>query len=139
MVNKLISAILTGIVFGFLIGITAAIPCMCIIGFVLMIALGAVTVHLAKDDIRDSMDAIVSSGIAGAVSGIVGAVVGTAGLAALDLVSKYDQSGVLTASELFGIGALGAFCCLPVLVFSGIMLSVIGGFVYYELAPKRNA
>jgi len=138
MMNKFISALITGIVFGILIGVTTATPCLIIISFVLMVALGAFTVYLAKGDIKNTMDAVVSSGIAGAISGIVGAVVSTAGIAILVTVVKMYNSETFTSHEMGGIGIYGLICA-PVLIVTGIILAAIGGYVYYEMIAKKNA
>jgi hypothetical protein len=91
-------------IFGILIGITAAIPCLIIISFLLMVILGAITVHLARGDIRNMTDALMASGLAGCISGIVGAIVATAGLAALVAIAKYYNSEIFTAHEMAGFG-----------------------------------
>jgi hypothetical protein len=139
MLNKFISAIIAGVVFGILIGITAVIPCLIVISFVIMVILGAVTVHLARGDIRDAADAVMASSIAGCISGIVGAVVATAGIAALVVLGKYLSSEAFTLRELgSGVGIYG-LCCAPVLIVSGVLLSAIGGYVYYEMVAKKTA
>jgi hypothetical protein len=138
MISKFISALIAGIVFGILIGITAAIPCLIIISFVLMVILGAITVHLAREDILNSTDALMASGLAGCIAGVVGAIVATAGLAALVAIVKYYNSEIFTAREMGGLGILGMICA-PVLIVSGVLLSGIGGYVYYEMVAKRKA
>jgi hypothetical protein len=138
MMNKYIGALIAGVLFGILIGITAAIPCMIIISFVLMVILGAITVHLARDDIKNTTDALMASGMAGIISGIVGAIVATVGLAAFVAVLKYYNSEAFSGHEMGALGLYG-FICAPVLIVSGVLLAGIGGYIYYEMVAKRNA
>jgi hypothetical protein len=139
MLNKYICALIAGIVFGILIGITALIPCMIIIGFVLMVVLGAITVYLARGDIKNVMDALMASGLAGGISGVVSTGVAVAGLAAIVALSRYYDSDALTGYDLSRLGVFGLICCAPVLIISGVLLAGIGGYVYYEMVAKRNA
>jgi hypothetical protein len=138
MTNKFLCALIAGVVFGILIGIITAIPCLIIISFVLMVILGAITVHMARGDIHNTTDALIASGLAGCISGVVGTVVATAGLAALVAISKYYNSEIFTPREMGGLGFLGLICA-PVLIVSGVLLSAIGGYVYYEMIAKRQA
>jgi hypothetical protein len=138
MINKFISALVAGIIFGILIGITAAIPCLIIISFVLMVILGAITVHLARENILNATDALTASGLAGCISGVVGAIVATIGLTIVVYVLKYHNSEVFSGHDLGGLGIYGLICA-PVLIVSGVLLSAIGGYVYYEMVAKRSA
>lgn len=136
MLNKYIIAIIAGVVFGILIGIMAVIPCLIIFSFVLMVILGAVTVHLARGGLRDTSDAIMASGLAGCISGIVGAIVATAGLAALVVLGKVLSTEEFTIRELgSGVGFYG-LCCAPVLIVTGVLLAGIGGYIYYKMVAK---
>jgi hypothetical protein len=139
MVNKFIIALIAGVVFGILIGVMSVIPCLIIIGFVLMVILGAVTVRFARGDLENTADAIISSGLAGAISGAVGAVVATAGLAALVILGKYMSEEALSAREMAGGIGVYSLICAPVLIVAGVLLSAIGGYVYYEMVMKRSA
>jgi hypothetical protein len=137
MLNKYLSAIIAGVAFGILIGIMAAIPCLIIISFVLMVALGAFTVYLARGNINNSMDALLSSGLAGLISGITGSVVAIVSLATVAILIKtynYDPISVNEMGRGLGIFSL---ICGPVLMVAGVLLSAIGGYIYYELAGKR--
>jgi hypothetical protein len=139
MLNKYIVALIASIVFGILIGIMAVIPCLIIFSFILMVILGAVTVHLARGSLRDTSDAIMASGFAGCISGVVGAIVATAGLAALVLLEKVMSSEEFTPREFgSGVGIYG-LCCAPVLIVTGVLLAGIGGYVYYEMVAKKTA
>ena len=139
MLNKYIIAIIAGVAFGILIGIIAVIPCLIIFSFVLMVILGAVTVHLARGGLRDTSDAIMASGLAGCISGIVGTIVATAGLAALVVLGKVMSSEEFTLREFgSGVGVYG-LCCAPVLIVTGVLLAGIGGYIYYEMVAKRTA
>ncbi len=138
MLNKYIIAILAGVVFGILIGIMAVIPCLIIFSFVLMVILGAVTVHLARGGLKDTSDAIMASGLAGCISGIVGAIVATAGLAALVVLGKVLSTEKFTIREMGGSIGLYGLCCAPVLIVTGVLLAGIGGYVYYEMVAKRT-
>ena len=137
MLNKFTSAILAGIVFGILIGITAALPCLIFISLVLMVILGAITVYLARGDIKNSADALISSGLAGGISGIVGAVAATAWMTLIVFFAKYHNSEVFSVREISGLGIYGLVCA-PVLIVSGVLMAAVGGFVYYELVAKKG-
>jgi hypothetical protein len=103
-----------------------------------MIALGAVTVYLAKADIDNGTDALITSGFAGAVSGAVGAAVAMVCLIVLVILSEYPDTAAFTVWKFGGVGLFGLFCCAPALIVTGILLSVFGGYVFYELAVKRS-
>jgi hypothetical protein len=104
-----------------------------------MVLLGAITVHLARGDIRNTTDVLMTSGIAGCISGVVGAIVATAVIAALVFLGKYLGSEAISFRELGrGLGIYGLICA-PVLIVSGVLLSAIGGYVYYEMIAKRQA
>lgn len=136
MMNKLTGAILAGVVFGILIGITAALPCLILVSFCLMLILGIVAVYLARGDIKSAGEALMASGIAGGVSGIVGAVSATLWLALIVLLSRYHNAELFSIRDASGLGIYGLVCA-PVLIVSGILLAAIGGYVYYELAAKK--
>lgn len=136
MMNKLTGAILAGTVFGILIGILAALPCLIIVSLFLMLVLGVITVYLARGDIKSAGEALIASGISGGISGIVGAVSATLWLALIVLLSRYHNAELFSIRDASGLGIYGLVCA-PVLVVSGILLAAIGGYVYYELVAKR--
>ncbi len=136
MMTKYASAILAGIVFGSLIGITAALPCLIFISFVLMVILGAVTIYLARADIKSSGEALIAAGLAGGISGISGAVAATLWLSLIVIASKYYNSEVFSIREMSGLGIYGLVCA-PVLIVSGVLIAAVGGFAYYEMVAKK--
>jgi hypothetical protein len=138
MYTKYTGALVSGVVFGILIGMTAALICLLPVSFVLMVIAGAVTVLLARDDIKNATDALISSGIAGAISGVVGTAVATVGLTLVVYLSKYMNYEPYNLRELAG-GGIYAMLCAPVLIVSGVLLAAIGGYVYYEFVVRRKA
>ncbi|WP_424356534.1 hypothetical protein [Methanocella sp. MCL-LM] len=137
MMTKLTGAILAGLVFGILIGITAALPCLIIVSFFLMLILGVVAVYLARGDIKSAGEALMASGIAGGISGIIGAVSATIWLALIVLLSNYMNAEGFSIREFSGLGIYGLICA-PVLIVSGILLAAIGGYIYYEMVAKKG-
>lgn len=138
MYTKYTGALVSGVVFGILIGMTAALLCLLPVSFVLMLIAGAVTVLIARDDIKNATDALISSGIAGAISGVVGTAVASVGLTLVIYLSNYINYDPFTLREL-ARGGIYALFCAPVLIVSGVLLAAIGGYVYYEFVAKRNA
>jgi hypothetical protein len=138
MYTKYTGALVSGVVFGILIGMTAAVVCLLPVSFILMVIAGAFTVLLAREDIKNATDALISSGIAGAISGVVGTAVATVGLTLIVYLSRYVNYEPFTMRELASGGIYGMFCA-PILIASGVLLAAIGGYVYYELVAKRKA
>ncbi|OPY26028.1 MAG: hypothetical protein A4E28_02742 [Methanocella sp. PtaU1.Bin125] len=136
MYTKFTGALVAGVVFGFLIGMTAALFCLLPVSFVLMLIAGVFAVLLARNDIRNATDALISSGTAGGISGVVGTAVATVGIILITYLSRYMNYQPYTLRELAG-GGIYALFCAPVLVVAGVILAAIGGYVYYELAVKR--
>lgn len=137
MYTKYTGALVTGVVFGILIGMTAALLCLLPVSFILMVITGIFAVLIARSDIRNATDAMITSGTAGAISGIVGTAVATVGLMLFVFLSRYMNYGAYTLREMAG-GGIYALLCAPVLIVSGVILAAIGGYVYYELVAKRN-
>lgn len=137
MMNRYTSAILAGVVFGALIGITAALPCLIVISPVLMIVLGAITIYLAREDIKSSGEALIASGLAGGISGIAGGITATVWLTIIVALARYYDARPFSVQDISGLGIYGMIC-LPVLVVSGVLLAAIGGYVYYVIFAKKG-
>ncbi len=138
MYTKYTGALVSGVVFGIMIGMTAALICLLPVSFMLMLVAGAVTIILARNDIKNATDALISSGIAGAVSGVVGTAVATVGLVLVYYLSRYIDYEPFTLRELAS-GGIYALLCAPVLIVSGVILAAIGGYIYYEFVVKKKA
>ncbi|MGA9138867.1 MAG: hypothetical protein WBZ29_01495 [Methanocella sp.] len=138
MYTKYTGALVSGVVFGILIGMTAALICLLPVSFILMVIAGAVTVLIAREDIKNATDAMISSGIAGMISGVVGTAVATVGLSLVVYLSRYINYEPFTLRELARGGIYGLVCA-PVLIVSGVLLAAIGGYIYYEFVAKRKA
>lgn len=136
MTNKYVSAAIAGFAFGILIGLTSVIPCMIIVSFALMLAVGVIAVLLAKEEIKTAGDAVLTSGLAGLVSGIIGTVVATAALTAVIALIKFYNGEDYQGHELAGSGIF-ALLCGPVLIICGVLLAAIGGYLYREFAMKN--
>jgi hypothetical protein len=124
-------------VFGALIGITAALPCLILVSFVLMVVLGAVTIYLARADIKSSGEALIASGLAGGISGITGGITATVWLMIIVFLARYYDSRPFSGQDISGLGIYGMIC-LPILVVSGVLLAAIGGYVYYAIFAKKG-
>jgi len=137
MYSKYTGALVVGVVFGIMIGMTAALLCLLPVSFVLMVIAGIFAVILARSDIRNATDALITSGTAGAISGVVGTAVATIGMMLVVFLSKYMNYAAYTQRELAS-GGIYALFCAPVLIVSGVLLAAIGGYVYYEMVAKRK-
>jgi len=118
-------------------GIAAIGCCLCLLYILVLGGTGALAVRMTRMMLRDLNDAIITSALAGAVAGIIWGVI-AAILSMLQSLVKPDYSGALSGvgGSLFA-GVCGIICCLPIGLVIGIILAIVGGAIYYSLAPKQ--
>jgi hypothetical protein len=108
--------------------------CICLLFIVVLAATGAMAVRMTRGMLRDLNDAIIGSAVAGAVAGVIWGVLA----AILGMVSNLINPNVTTG---FGFsllsGICGILCCLPIGLIIGVILAVVGGAIYYTMAPKQ--
>lgn len=138
-VNTLIAGIIAGILVG---GSRIGTCCCWPVDIIVLLAAGAIAVHLSAATIREQNDAIVTGAVAGLIGGVVGAVLYAVMAVAIQLLfgsitllGSNDPSqslpGIGGSTLASGVGSL--ICCFPTLIVMGVVLGAIGGAIYYTV------
>ena len=92
---------------------------------------------MTKAMLGDLSDAVVTRAAAGAVAGLIWGVIAIVFRILSDIISPNHASIASKLGTSAASGICGVICCLPAQIVIGIVLAVIGGAIYYGLAPKK--
>lgn len=136
MSDRYVSVILVSIIGSIVIGLLSIISCCIPISLAILILIGAVTIFLAADDIRDSRGVLIFSAIAGGISGGAGAVISTIGFSLLGYLVVNASPDQYQYPFYVYAGVYGIIC-LPAMFVAGLILAAIGGYGYYKYVMKK--
>ncbi|CAJ35827.1 hypothetical protein [Methanocella arvoryzae] len=138
-----LNTLIAGIAVSVFIGGMQFLGCCCWpVDLALLIAAGALAVHLSAVSIMTRDDALVTGGLAGFIGGLGGGILyAIMGLimnllfGTLSFFSTEDPESVIAGTSIFTFfsGLSTIVCCLPTFVVAGIAMGALGGLLYVKI------
>lgn len=118
-------------------GIVALGCTLCLLYIIILTGTGAIAVRMTKALLRDLSDAIVTAAAAGAVAGLIWGATSIVFRILSDIISPNHGTIASKLGSGATSGICGVICCLPAQIVLGIVLTIIGGALYYGLTSKK--
>jgi hypothetical protein len=118
-------------------GLVALDCALCLLYILVLTGTGAMATRMTRAMLRDISDAVATAAVAGAVAGLIWGVIAIVFRILTDIISPNHATVRSKVGSVAASGICGVICCLPAQIIIGIVLAIIGGALYYGLAPKK--